>query len=325
MSPHALSPGQMSPVDANGTHFFTSNGSHAHTASPIVSRSYLSHTAKDELHDLLCIGFGPASLAIAIALHDGLDGVDKSIDLNGLHGILPKVAFLEKQSSFSWHSGMLIEGTKMQISFIKDMATLRNPRSQFTFLNYLHEQGRLVEFTNLDTFLPQRLEFEHYLKWCAGFFDEIVEYGEEVVDIVPCNWEVKSERPVDSWIVTSRNTRTGSISKRRTRNVVVATGGQPRIPALFQSKHPHPNVIHSSQYTHEISKILPNRDQDYTIAVIGSGQSAAEVFENLHSRYPNAKTNLIIKGAALRPSDDSPLCVSAFNERTAAVLTLPLV
>lgn len=33
----------------------------------------LRSTPQDELHDLLCVGFGPASLAIAIALHDALD------------------------------------------------------------------------------------------------------------------------------------------------------------------------------------------------------------------------------------------------------------
>jgi L-ornithine N5-oxygenase len=42
-------------------------------------------------------------------------------------------------------------------------------------------------------------------------------------------------------------------------------------------------------------------------AVVGSGQSAAEIFNDLSERFPDAEVKLIIKGASLRPSDDSPL------------------
>ena len=52
------------------------------------------------------------------------------------------------------------------------------------------------------------------------------------------------------------------------------------------------------------------------VAVIGGGQSAAEVFHNLHARYPACKTNLIIRGAALKPSDDSPFVNEIFVQDT---------
>ena len=269
-----------------------------------VRHSHLVHTPQDELHDLVCIGFGPASLAIAIALDDGLDGTDKTLNFAPLDGRRPKIAFLEKQDRFAWHSGMLIEGARMQISFVKDMATLRNPRSQFTFLNYLHQHDRLVQFTNLDTFLPQRIEFEHYLKWCASYFNDVVDYGEEVVDVKPYDQSLGNGQAVDSWTVISKNNRTGELSTRRTRNIVVAAGGRPFYPAPFQE---HPKVIHSSQYIHKISQLLPESNKQYNIGIVGGGQSAAEIFEDLHSKYPNSRTSLIIKGEALRPSDDSPL------------------
>ena len=60
-----------------------------------------------EVFDLVCIGFGPASLAIAVALHD------LSVPAN--------VIFLERQSRFAWHAGMLLPGARMQISFLKDV------------------------------------------------------------------------------------------------------------------------------------------------------------------------------------------------------------
>src|SRR5271168_4678155 len=113
--------------------------------------------------DLICVGFGPASLAIAIALHDATS-YDAKV---GGCSRTQKVCFLEKQRSFRWHAGMLLPGSKMQISFIKDLATLRDPTSKFTFLNYLKNKNRLVQFANLGTFLPSRVEFEDYLRWCA--------------------------------------------------------------------------------------------------------------------------------------------------------------
>ncbi len=119
------------------------------------STSRLRASDPGDVYDLVCVGFGPASLAIAVALHDALEA--------GTLRAAPRVLFLEQQSRFSWHAGMLLPGAKMQISFLKDLSTLRDPTSQFTFLNYLHQQGRLVEFTNLGTFLPARAEYEDYL------------------------------------------------------------------------------------------------------------------------------------------------------------------
>lgn len=46
----------------------------------------------------------------------------------------------------------------MQVSFLKDLVTLRDPTSKFTFLNFMHKTGRLVDFFNLYTFLSLRTE-----------------------------------------------------------------------------------------------------------------------------------------------------------------------
>jgi L-ornithine N5-oxygenase len=306
MSPRVDSPlkrdGSFRAVETNG-HGGNAGGAHLRTEGHEF-RSHLQHTNDNELHDLVCVGFGPASLAIAVALHDSLDsrlGHGESLPLGGR---IPKVAFLEKQSGFAWHAGMLLEGAKMQISFIKDMATLRNPRSVFTFLNYLHVKDRLVQFTNLDTFLPQRVEFEDYLKWCAGWFEDVVQYSQDVVEVKPQTYS-QDGHTVDSFAVISRNILTQELTVRRARHVVIAAGGRPSIPQPFP--YSHPRILHSSQYAHQSPRVLSDRQARYHIAVIGGGQSAAEIFNNLHVTYPNAKTRLILKGAALRPSDDSPL------------------
>lgn len=268
------------------------------------NRSHLRHTPQEELHDLVCIGFGPASLAIAVALHDTVDGSDPSLDIPHLLGRSPKVAFLERQHQFAWHAGMLLPGARMQITFMKDMATMRNPRSEFTFINYLHKNDRLIEFTNLNTFLPQRVEYEDYMRWCAGWFEDVVEYGQEVVKIVPEKSANGSEL-IDTFVVMSKNLKTGELQTRRTRHVVIAAGGRPNIPKPFPTNHPR--VVHSSQFQQISNKLLRNIHHPYNIAVVGNGQSAAEIFDFLHAHYPNARTKLLIKQGALRPSDDSPL------------------
>jgi L-ornithine N5-monooxygenase len=258
-----------------------------------------------EVHDLVCVGFGPASLAIAVALHDSLRAQGKS---EGDIGI-PKIRFLERQATFKWHAGMLLPGAKMQISFIKDLATLRDPTSHFTFLNYLKEHDRLVQFSNLGTFLPSRLEFDDYLQWAAGHFEDVVEYSQDVRSIRP--QKVGEGFKYDCFEIVSENISTGAVSRLLSRNVVIAVGGRPAKPAMFPAYHDR--VMHSSEYNTRIDKLLDNKDGAYRIAIVGGGQSAAEVFSNLNSRFPRATTKLIFRDTALRPSDDSPFVNEVFN------------
>ena len=81
---------------------------------------------------------------------------------------------------------MLLPDTIMQISFLKDLATLRNPSSPFTFLSYLHEHNRLLSFINRGSTIPTRREFADYLRWAAEKVKSLgiqVFYGEEVVSL----------------------------------------------------------------------------------------------------------------------------------------------
>ncbi|KAF2262664.1 L-ornithine 5-monooxygenase (L-ornithine N(5)-oxygenase) [Lojkania enalia] len=316
MSPHAdfdsLLRNEIGPAPAVQEAFTNANGFADSFSDPQFSclgnRSHLRYTLEDELHDLVCIGFGPASLAIATALHDAQDGTDASLYLPGLTTHSPKVVFLERQPQFAWHAGMLLPGARMQITFLKDMATLRNPRSVFTFVNYLHANQRLVDFMNLNTFLPQRVEYEDYMRWCAAWFDEVVHYGQEVFSVIP---EDGNKGEVTMFKVVSRDLETGKLTARRTRHVVIAAGGRASIPKPFPTNHPR--VIHSSQFQQASCELLKDTQYSYKIAVVGNGQSAAEIFDFLHSNYPNSKTRLLIKQGSLRPSDDSPFVNEIFN------------
>ena len=244
-------------------------------------------------YDLVCIGFGPASLAIAIALHD--------------REIEARVLYIERQPHFAWHAGMLLPHARMQISFLKDLATLRDPRSKFTFVNYLKAKNRLVAFTNLATFLPLREEYNDYMSWCASHFARDVRYGHETVCVSPIE---EREGPIQSWRVLARNVETDETSTVTARSVVVAIGGKPRIPPALSTGGLDCRIVHSSLYSTAVPRILVDTRKAYNVAVIGGGQSAAEIFNDLQNRYPKSYITLYTGASALKPSDDSPLCVS---------------
>jgi L-ornithine N5-monooxygenase len=96
--------------------------------------------------DLVGVGFGPSNLGLAIAL------AERS-------GPALSMRFLERQERFGWHRGMLLEDATMQVSYLKDLVTLRNPASGYGFLSYLHDRGRLVDFINYGSPFPTRIEF----------------------------------------------------------------------------------------------------------------------------------------------------------------------
>ncbi|KAK4119058.1 FAD/NAD(P)-binding domain-containing protein [Parathielavia appendiculata] len=304
MSPHSTNDIDH-PAVMNGTHDgdvaprLVNGAANGSARRDFPKSRYLTPADPDSVLDLICVGFGPASVAIAVALHDTMEA--------GKLAQAPKVLFLEKQAQFAWHAGMLLPGAKMQISFLKDLASLRDPRSNFTFINYLHKNNRLVDFINLSTFLPARAEYEDYLRWCARHFDDVVHYHSEVVSISP----VQEDGPQKMFAVTSRNVKTGAVTTQRARNVVVAVGGQASIPKLFPAQHPR--VLHSSQYAQLFPKILGDKSAPYRVAVIGAGQSAAEIFSNVQSLYPNSKTYMIMRSEFLKPSDDSPFVNCIFN------------
>lgn len=291
--------------NGNGAGIGNRNGAEAngHAQQRSVSGTaepspYLQPSPLDSEFDLVCVGFGPASIAVGVAMHDALAAGRKLLP----DGRAPRVLFVEKQARFAWHAGMLLPGAKMQISFIKDLATLRDPRSEFTFLNYLHRHDRLVDFTNLSTFLPARAEYEDYLRWCSSHFEHLAQFGHEVASVTP---GPKTEGGVGSFAVQARNLDSGEMRTFRGRNVLVATGGQPLLPKNFPLRHPR--VIHSSQYANCIRKVLPKASGAYRVVIVGGGQSAAEIFNNVASLYPNSQTRMVMRPEFLRPSDDSPL------------------
>ncbi|KAF9517904.1 hypothetical protein BS47DRAFT_1482875 [Hydnum rufescens UP504] len=296
--------------------------------------------------DVICVGFGPAAVACAIAF------VEKrqKIVSQGKTPALNTIRFVERQPRCSFHPGMLLPGTSMQITFLKDLATLRSPTSSYTFINYLHEHNRLVTYINRGSFIPSRREFSDYLFWAANkvtLEDGIdVLYDEEVLQITSDGTTVAvhtHRAPIAS------TTRLGHPQPTHThygRHLVIAPGGVSRIPPSLAPIARCPQIIHTSVYARSIDQIIssisvrfraPNFSQGANIrplriAVVGSGQSAAEVLLNLHGRLAyipfhhdnhgevslDASTrahsiDLIIRKGSLKPSDDSPFTNEIFD------------
>lgn len=245
------------------------------------------------VHDLIGIGFGPSNLALAIAL-----------DEQRRAGEPVQSLFIERQPAFAWHPGMMLPHAHMQISFLKDLATPRNPASPFTFVNYLHQKQRLQDFINLKTFHPSRREFNDYLAWAAAQFDDCVAYGEEVVEVLP---EPRG-REVELLRVRSRGAD-GRLHERLARNLVVSIGGTPNIPEAFQGLKGDTRVLHSNGYLRDIERV----PQAGRVAILGAGQSAAELFIDLHGRPHAPQVDWIMRARSIKPADDSPFVNEIFN------------
>ncbi|GAA2403643.1 lysine N(6)-hydroxylase/L-ornithine N(5)-oxygenase family protein [Nonomuraea africana] len=240
------------------------------------------------VHDLIGIGFGPSNLALAIALKE--------------NGPVDAV-FFEKQATFGWHRGMLLDGTTMQVSFLKDLVTMRNPASEFGFLSYLRDKGRLADFINHKTMFPSRLEFHDYLEWAAAPFADQVEYRSEVVAVTP----VTVDGVVDHLdVVVRQGGCADELTTRRTRNLVIAAGLEPVLP---------PGVVSDERVWHseELLDRLPGLRDPRRVVVVGAGQSAAEVTDHLHGAFPEAEVCAVFAKYGYTPADDSSFANRIFD------------
>ena len=253
-----------------------------------VSTQRLGMESK-KVHDLIGIGFGPANLALAAAIEEEGDGAASTDSL-----------FLEVKPSYAWHPGMLISGALVQLSFLKDLVTLRNPQSRFTFLNYLQSKGRLDKFINLRNFYPTRVEFNDYFAWVAAQVDGQVRYGRRVVAVKP----VVEDGRVELLKVVAENLGNGAQEEYTARHLVVATGGVPSVPPGIDPPQ-SPRIFHSHHFLDRIKKNYPDPCGKYRFIVVGSGQSAAEIFHYLMSHYPEAQVTATLRRFAYKPADNS--------------------
>ena len=256
--------------------------------------------AETSVYDVIGVGFGPANLSLAVAMQEEAERPG-GVDLDRL--------FLDARPAHCWHPDMLLENSLIQITVLKDLVLPVNPRSRFTFLNYLKDQGRLFEFLNLRDLFPSRVEFNDYLCWVAAQLSDHARYDRRVRSIRP----VGHGGEVDLVEVVVVHGATGEEERYLARNVVVATGGRPWVPPeIGVSVEGSDRVFHSHEFMTRIERGFPDRSAPHRFAVVGSGQSGAEIFYCLFNRYPQAEVTATLRGFGYKPADESDFVNEVF-------------
>ena len=228
--------------------------------------------------EILAIGAGPGNLGLAVALEE----------------LAPKelagdTLIVEQHDNVLWQRGMLLPWTQSQVSFLKDLVTLRNPCSRFSFISYLHSVGRLDEFVNLGSFLPYRMEISGYLSWVCGSLRHVrVEFGHRCVSVA---LREAHDGRVTGWLV--RFADGGEIVCR---TLVIGAGRDANVPVEF-ALLPRRRVIHSTEFAARVAEFDP--DPPRRVVVIGGAQSAAEMLWTAHQRFPRAHCAIVMRSIGL--------------------------
>ncbi|MEV7153799.1 lysine N(6)-hydroxylase/L-ornithine N(5)-oxygenase family protein [Streptomyces misionensis] len=201
------------------------------------------------VHDLVGIGLGPFNLGLA-CLTEPIDALD--------------AVFLESKPGFEWHAGMFLDGAHLQTPFMSDLVTLADPTSPYSFLNYLKQKGRLYSFYIRENFYPLRVEYDDYCRWAANRLSS-VRFGTTVT-------EVSYDEEGELYLV-----RTAAGETYRARHLVLGTGTVPYLPEACRGLGG--DLLHTSAYMHRKAELREKR----SITVVGSGQSAAEIYHELLS------------------------------------------
>lgn len=229
--------------------------------------------------ELLAIGAGPSNLALAAAVEE-LAPAD----------FASNTLLIEQHENIAWQRGMLLPWTQSQVSFLKDLVTLRNPRSRFSFINYLHSVGRLDHFVNMANFLPFRLEISNYLRWVAQSLSTVrVEYGRRCERIEATT---SADGTVTGWLVRLADGSTIAAS-----SLVIGIGREAHVPEVFRGL-PRERVIHSTEYSVRAAELDP--DAPHRVVVLGAAQSAAEMLWETHQRMSRSQCTMVMRSIGLQ-------------------------
>jgi len=205
-----------------------------------------------EILDFIGVGVGPFNLGLASLMQP----------INDLNGV-----FFDKKEKFDWHPGMLLQDATLQIPFMADLVSMADPTSRLSFLNYLKQKGKIYSFYIRENFYVLRNEYNQYCQWVIEQLDNI-QFNTEVIQIF-------YNEEDNCYQVTTISAISDEIKTYRAKKLVLGTGTVPYIPE--NCKRLSKNVIHSSSYIAN-KKELQEKE---SITIVGSGQSAAEIFYDL--------------------------------------------
>jgi L-ornithine N5-oxygenase len=230
------------------------------------------------VYDVVGIGYGPANLALAIALDEFASP--------------PTSLFLDREPEPKWQREMLLAGSDIQHNPIRDLVSLRNPRSRYSFINYLFENDRLIQHLNLPTTYPLRTEYTAYVDWVRRTLPANVRYGVAAESIT-----LGDQRPG----MYSIRLSTGETVLARA--ISLGPGRTPYIPVEFAGADPS-RTFHLTNYVRSIARFRKHDQPRF--AIIGGSQSAVELALDLNSRFPDAMVDIVTRTWSLRAKDHSP-------------------
>ncbi|API87594.1 lysine N(6)-hydroxylase/L-ornithine N(5)-oxygenase family protein [Francisella uliginis] len=237
-----------------------------------------------KIYDVIGIGIGPFNLGLAALLND------KPI----------KSIFFDKKENFCWHPGLMMNWTTLQVPFLADLVTMADPTNKFTFLNYLSEKNRLYKFYFKENFFIPRQEYNDYCSWVAKSCDSC-KFGYEVTNI-----DYLKESNNEFWNVTVKD-KYDNESSYLTRSIVLGLGTSPQLPCHIANTK---NVHHSSEYLNIKNETL----KDQHVTLIGSGQSAGEIFLDLmKSKNDSTKITWLTRSKGFFPMEYSKLGLEHFS------------
>lgn len=244
-------------------------------------------TGKDApILDIIGVGIGPFNLSMAALL----EGIDKC-----------QALFFDNNDAFNWHPGLLMEDCTLQVPLMADLVTMADPTSRYSYLNYLHETGRLYNFYFYEEFLIPRIDYNLYCQWVCKQLNNL-RFGKQVTAI---------EESPEGFKVTVQDKQTLEDSHYYAKHVVLGTGSSPTLPKPAQHLKNNKNVIHSGQYIQSKTDLQSAQ----SITVIGSGQSAGEIFLDLLEDQPQFgyELNWLTRSAGFLPMEYSKLGLEHFS------------
>lgn len=231
----------------------------------------------EPVYDSIGVGIGPFNLSAA-ALSEPVAGL--------------RTRFFDRAPEFAWHPGLLISGSTIQTSHLKDLVTLADPTSKYSFLAYLHEKKRMYRFITANFPGVERAEFNDYFKWTSQRLSNL-QFGYEVRTI---------EHRRDHFVLNGDESTSA-------RHLVLGTGLSPNIPDCAR-EHLGDRVFHAHQLLYRDTNW-----QGLRVAIIGGGQTSAEVLSMALSRSDQLPSELIWVSSRenFLPLDDSPFTNELFT------------
>ncbi len=196
--------------------------------------------------DFAGLGIGPFNLSIAALMTQ-----------------VPELSsqFFDAKPAFSWHPGMMLDNARLQTSYLKDLVTGVAPTSPYSFLNYLVSHRRFYPFLCAELPAVSREEYADYLAWVSRELSNL-SFAQRIEAV-----ELQGEQFAVHL--------SGANEPLRASALCLGTGLSPKLPDCVRP-HLGQRCFHNADITSRQLDLKGLR-----VAVVGGGQSGAEVVEQI--------------------------------------------